>query len=315
MKKTGTAYLPQRSRGIKLKKSLRNNWEFWLFVLPGMVVTFIFSYIPLYGIQIAFKQFSPRKGILGSVWVGFDHFERFFNSPNFSTTLSNTFILSLYSMVASFPIPIILALLLNSFRHKKYTKIIQTVTYAPYFISTVVMCGMLLLFLSPQSGFINAFLKSLGISPINFMAERGLWRHLYVWSGIWQGTGWNSVIYFAALASISPELHEAAVVDGATKFQRILYIDLPSIIPTATILLIMNAGGILSVGFEKAYLLQNDLNLNVSEIISTYVYKVGMLENNMSYSTAINLFNSAVNAVLLIIVNKTADKISGNSLW
>ena len=296
-------------------KRMRENLDLWFFVLPGMVITFIFSYVPLYGLQIAFRRFSPKKGIWGSPWVGLDHFVRYFEGPYFWSTLSNTFILSLYSLIAGFPIPIILALMLNSFNHKRYRKVIQTVTYAPNFISTVVMAGMLLLFLSPSVGVVNELLGALGIAPVNFMGEKTLWRHIYVWSGVWQNTGWNSVIFFAALAGVSPELHEAAIVDGATKFQRIRYIDLPTIMPTATILLIMNCGSILSVGFEKAFLLQNDLNLSVSEIISTYTYKVGLVQNDLSYSTAIGLFNSAVNAILLILVNRISDKLSGTSLW
>lgn len=309
----------EAASGMLRKKTflqrMKENWDLWVFVLPGMIITFIFSYVPLYGLQIAFRRYSAKKGIWGSPWVGLDYFVRFFEGPYFWSTLQNTFLLSLYSLIAGFPIPIILALMLNSFNHKRYRKVIQTVTYAPNFISTVVMAGMLLLFLSPSVGIVNELLGVFGIPSINFMAEKSMWRHIYVWSGVWQNTGWNSVIFFAALAGVSPEFHEAAIVDGASKFQRILYIDLPSILPTATILLIMNCGSILSVGFEKAFLLQNDLNLSVSEIISTYVYKVGLQQMDMSYSTAINLFNSAVNAVLLIIVNWVADKLSGTSLW
>ncbi len=310
---SATVAAPKKKKGFLQR--MKENWELWLFVLPGLVITFIFSYVPLYGITIAFQRFSANKGFFGSPWVGFDHFIRFFESPYFVTTLTNTFIISLYSLVVGFPIPIILALMLNSFTHKRYRKVIQTVTYAPNFISVVVMCGMLILFLSPRTGFVNKILGVFGISPINFMGEVGMWRHIYVWSGVWQSTGWNSVIYFAALAGVSPEYHEAAIVDGASKFQRVIYIDFPCILPTSTILLIMNCGSILSVGFEKAFALQNDLNLQVSEIISTYVYKVGLIQNDMSYSTAINLFNSVINAILLILVNWVSDKLSGNSLW
>lgn len=294
---------------------LKRDWSLWMFCIPGIVLTFIFSYIPMYGVQIAFRKFNARAGIWGSEWVGMRYFIRFFESPYFGQTISNTLILSLYSLIVSFPIPIVLALMLNSFRHAKYRKVIQTVTYAPNFISTIVMCGMLILFLSPSVGIINNVIKMFGGEAVNFMAKKEYWRHLYVWSGVWQGMGWSSVIYFAALSGISPELHEAAKCDGATKFQLIRYIDLPSILPTATILLIMNCGSILSIGFEKAYALQNDLNLSVSEIISTYVYKVGLLDNNMSYSSAIGLFNTLVNMVMLIIVNTVSDKLSGNSLF
>lgn len=310
-----------RQLNVKPKKSsnfiknLKRDYVLWLFVLPGIVITFIFSYIPLYGVQIAFRNYNAKLGFFGSHWVGLEYFKRYFESPYFFQTIWNTFSVSIYSLIAGFPIPIILALLLNSFRHKRYRKVIQSVTYAPNFISTVVMCGMLLLFLSPSVGVVNHIIQIFGFKPINFMADKSYWRHIYVWSGVWQGMGWGSVIYFAALSSVSPELHEAAVVDGASKFQIVRHIDFPSIIPTATILLILSCGSILSVGFEKVFLLQNDLNLGVSQVISTYVYKVGLVDNNVSYSSAIGLFNSAINAVLLIAVNKIADKLSGISIW
>ena len=278
-------------------RAFKRDISLWLFCVPGVILTFIFSYIPMYGVQIAFRRFNATAGITKSPWVGMYYFERFFNSPYFASTIKNTLILSLYGLVVSFPIPIILALMLNSFRHKRYRKVIQTVTYAPNFISTVVMCGMIILFLSPSVGVINHVLEAIGIPAVNFMAKKAYWRHIYVWTGV------------------SPELHEAAKVDGATKLQLIRHIDLPLIMPTATILLIMNCGSILSVGFEKAFLLQNNLNASVSEIISTYVYKVGLINNDMSYSSAIGLFNTIVNMVMLIIVNTISDKLSGNSLW
>ena len=306
---------PLKVKKVRSKSAVRGDISLWMFVLPGLILTFIFSYIPMYGVQIAFRDFNPRLGFLGSPWVGFKYFIRFFESPYFASTIKNTFLISIYSLVAGFPIPILLALGLNSFKHKKYRKVIQTVTYAPNFISVVVMCGMLLLFLSPDAGIINKILSFFGIAPINFMGDKSYWRHIYVWSGIWQSMGWNSVIYFAALSAVSPDLHEAAIMDGANKFQLIRHIDLPSIMPTAIILLIMSCGSILSVGFEKVFLLQNDLNKSVSEIISTYTYQVGLVENNVSYSAAIGLYNSAVNAVMLITVNKIARKSSGISLY
>lgn len=313
MKKQESTGKPKKKN--QLKRIVKRDFALWMFVLPGLVITFIFSYVPLYGVQIAFRDYVPSLGFTGSPWVGLKHFQRFFNSPYFVTTLKNTFILSVYSMIAGFPIPILLALGLNAFRHKRYRKVIQTVTYAPNFISVVVMCGMLTLFLSPTTGFINKIIEMLGGTAVNFMAESAWWRHIYVWSGVWQSMGWNSVIYFAALANVSPDLHEAAIMDGASKLQIIRHIDIPSIIPTAVILLILDCGSILSVGFEKAFLLQNPLNKGVSEIISTYVYQIGIVDNNPSYSSAIGLFNSAVNAVLLIIVNKIADKAAGISLY
>lgn len=294
---------------------LRGNYDLVWFCLPGIVNVLIFHYIPLYGVQIAFRNFKPKRGIWGSEWVGLANIERFFRSPNSWNIISNTLILSLYSLAAGFPVAILLALMLNSFRHKRYRRVIQAVTYAPHFISTVVMCGMILLFLSPRVGVVNTMIRALGGESINFMQESGWWRDIYVWSGVWQSMGWNSVIYFAALAGVSPEYHEAAIVDGATKFQRIRFIDLPFLAPVITMLLILNFGSILSIGFEKAYALQNDLNKPVSQIISTYVYQVGLLDRDISFSTAIDLFNSVVNATLLITVNYIARRMGDNSLW
>jgi len=294
---------------------LKENYDLYLFMLPAVIVIIIFNYVPLYGLQLAFRNFSIRLGIIGSPWVGFSHFERFFNSAFAWQIIRNTFSLSIYSLLAGFPIPIILALLLNSVPARWFRKTVQTVSYAPNFISVVVICGMILLFLSPRSGFINMILKTLGFDTIHFMANPNIFQHIYVWSGIWQTMGFSSIIYFAALSSISPELHEAATVDGATKLQRILNIDLPGILPTASILLILSFGQLMSLGFEKAFLLQNDMNLRSSEIIATYVYKMGLIHNDMSFSTAIGFMNSFINAILLIIVNSGAKKLTGSSLW
>ena len=294
---------------------MKENYDLYLFLAPAFITLILFSYWPIYGIQIAFRDFSPKLGFTGSPWVGWANFQRFFESPYFVTVLKNTIILSAYSLIAGFPIPIILALLLNAMPSKRYRKIIQTVTYAPNFISVVVMCGMIVLFLSPRSGIINQLVAFLGGEKVNFMGKAEYFRHIYVWSGVWQTMGWSSVIYFAALSGVSPELHEAAIVDGATRFQRILHIDLPSIMPTATILLILNFGSLMSLGFEKVLLLQNDLNKSTSEIIATYVYQIGLVDNDPSFSTAINLFNSIINLALLASMNFVSDKLSGNSLW
>jgi putative aldouronate transport system permease protein len=302
------------NRKSRLARVLENR-DLYLFCLPGIIITLIFHYWPLYGAQIAFRAYSARRGIWGSPWVGWEHFIRFFNGPNAALIIWNTFVLSIYGLAAGFPIPIILALLLNSFRHKRYTKVIQTITYAPNFISVVVMCSMIILFLSPRVGMVNKFIELLGGTAVNFMGERGMWRHIYIWTGVWQTMGWSSVVYFAALSGVNPEYHEAAIVDGATKLQRIIHIDLPTILPVAVMLLILSFGSLLSIGFEKVYALQNPLNLSVSEIISTYVYKLGILNNDMAYSSAIGLFNSAVNAVLLITVNTISRKLSDNALW
>lgn len=292
---------------------IKRNWVLYLFLVPTLVYLLVFNYAPLSGIQIAFKKFVASKGIWGSQWVGLKHFQKFFGSYMFADVLANTVILSVYQLLASFAFPIILAILLNYSVSPRLSKATQMITYAPHFISTVVMVGMLNVFLS-DSGIVNQLLAKLGISSVHFLSNAGAFRHIYVWSHIWQRTGYNSVIYIAALAGISPELHEAAIVDGANKLQRIWNIDIPSILPTAIILLIMDTGNILSLGFEKVYLMQNDLNLGLSEIISTYVYKVGLINAQYSYSTAIGLFNNVVNLVILLTVNKLADKLSGTSL-
>lgn len=310
---TVNAVTPKKKRSFLQR--MRGNWDLLLFCLPGIVLTVIYHYIPIYGVQIAFRNYKMKKGIWGSDWVGLKNFSKFFNSADWFVLVRNTLYLSLYSLAAGFPVAVILALMLNSFRHKRYRKVIQAVTYAPNFISTIVMCGMLILFLSPRVGVVNNVIRALGGETINFMAEVSMWRHIYVWSGVWQGMGWSSVIYFAALAGVSPEYHEAAIVDGATKFQRVLYIDLPFLAPTMTMLLIMNMGSVLSVGFEKAYALQNALNLPVSDIIATYTYRRGIIDRDISYSSAVGLMNSLVNSVLLITVNFITGKLSDNALF
>ena len=303
------------TKELRSRPKIRGNIDLLLFCLPGLIITTIYHYVPLYGVQIAFRKFNPRRGITGSPWVGLANFERFFQSADAWTIILNTLMLSLYSLLASFPIAILLALMLNSFRHRRYRRVIQAVSYAPFFISVVVMCGMIILFLSPRVGVINTAIKVLGGEAINFMGKSGYWRHIYVWTGVWQSMGWNSIIYFAALAAVSPEFHEAAIVDGATKFQRVLYIDLPSLKSQIIMLLILNFGSFLSIGFEKAYALQNDLNIGVSQIIPTYVYRMGIVNSDMSFSAAIGLMNSLVNAVLMLSTNFIVSKISEDSLW
>lgn len=297
-----------------LARDLKRTWFLYVFLAPALIYLALFNYAPLYGIQMAFKNFRPVNGIWGSEWVGLQHFTTFFESYHFWTLLSNTLILSLYSLAAGFPIPILLALLLNYMQQQKFKKFVQTVTYAPHFISTVVFVGMIFTFFT-SDGVVNQLLNLLGISPVGFLTNPKYFRHLYVWSGVIQGMGWSSIIYIATLAGVSPELHEAAIVDGATKIQRIWHIDLPSIMPTAIILLILNAGSILSVGFEKAYLMQNSVNIDYSEIISTYVYKVGIQGAQYSYSTAIGLFNNVVNFIMILAVNRLSRHVSGTSLW
>lgn len=294
---------------------MKRNYFLYLFILPSFLYILIFSYWPMYGVQIAFKDFLPYAGMMKSPWVGFKHFKKFFESIMFWKLLGNTVSLSLYALIASFPLPIILAFMINYTKNARLKKFTQTVTYAPHFISTVVLVGMLSIFLSPRSGFINTIIQAFGGKSVFFMGEEGWFRHVYVWSGVWQGTGWASIIYIAALAGVSPELHEAAIIDGASKLQRMRYIDLPSIMPTITILLILNMGQIMNVGFEKVLLMQNDLNIGVAEVISTYTYKVGLVNAEYSYSTAIGLFNNIINFAIPLVVNRGARKLSGTSLW
>ena len=284
-------------------------------ILPVAAYFIIFCYWPMYGVQIAFKDYNVAKGIIGSPWTGFRHFQRFFNSYHFWPLIKNTISLSLYTLAASFPAPIILSLLINEVTNSKFKRTVQTVTYAPHFLSTVVLAGMLTTFLSPQTGIVNHLIEALGGERIYFMGEPAWFKHIYVWSGVWQHTGWNAIIYLAALTSISPELHEAAIIDGANKLQRIWHVNIPGILPTAIILLILNLGQVMNVGFEKVFLLQNDLNMKASDVISTYVYRTGLLGAQYSFSTAVGLFNSIINFVLIIVVNNISRKVTEVGLW
>ncbi len=287
---------------------------YYLMLLPAIIYVIIFNYAPLYGLQIAFKDFKGSLGYRASSWVGLKHFISFFRSYYFAQLLRNTFALSLYSMAVGFPIPIVLALMLNELS-ARYKRITQTVLYAPHFISTVVMVGIIMMMFSPGYGVVNTMLKALGRDPIYFMSLPGAFRHIYVWTGVWQDMGWSAVIYLAALSAVSPELHEAATIDGASKLQRIWHINLPTIKPTVIILLILQMGQIASVGYEKVYLLQNNYNVEVSEIISTYVYKRGILDSSYSFSAAVGLFNNVVNVTMLLIANAISRKVSETSLF
>ncbi len=307
--------LKPRSHFSKLFMDIWTDRQLYYMLIPVIAYFVIFHYLPMYGIQIAFKDFSIRKGFARSPWVGFKHFQAFFKSYYFGRVIGNTFFISLYSLAAGFPAPIILALLMNEVRSNWYRRTVQTVTYAPYFISMVVLCAMVTQFLSPNAGIVNKVLNLLGRDSIYFLGRSDMFYSVYVWSGVWQGTGWSSIIYMAALTSIDPQLHEAAVMDGASRLQRIWHINIPGILPTAIILLIMNCGSILSVGFEKIFLLQNDLNRSSSEVISTLVYQQGLIQNNYSYSAAVGLFNSVINCTMLVIVNTIARKSGETSLW
>jgi len=299
-----------------IKKSLKRNWLLYIFLLPTLVYLALFSYYPMYGLQIAFQNFRISHKIGTSEWVGLKWFEMFLTNGRIWNILKNTLVLSIYGTIAAVPLPIVLALILNSLNNQKWKKFAQTITYMPHFISTVVVVGMMKLFFSPSSGFVNTILSWLGGSgDTYFMGEARFFSHMYVWSGIWQGVGWSSIIYLAALSGVDPELHEAARIDGANKIKRVWHIDLPSIMPTIVILLIMSCGSLIGVGYEKVYLMQNDLNINVSEVLSTYVYKIGLQQKFYSLSSAVGLLNNLVNFIILIIVNKISDKVSGIGLW
>lgn len=304
-------------QAINKKSLLKRMWEcriLYLFLLPAIVYLILFQYWPMYGIQIAFRNYTISDGFTSSPWVGLKWFDYFVSSRMFSSILRNTIEISLYSLIAGFPMPIILALMLNYVEKSAIRRTCQTIVYMPHFISTIVIVGMISSFFS-TSGIVNSLIEFLGGKRTNLMGSARAFKHIYVWTGVWQGMGWSSVIYMAALSSVSPELHEAALIDGANLLQRMRHIDIPAIMPTIVTLLVMSCGGILSVGFEKVYLMQNTMNISESEIISTYVYKQGLGSQKFSYSTAIGLFNSVVNFILLTIVNKVSNRLSGYGMW
>lgn len=296
-------------------KAIKKYYQIYLLLLPAVIYVFVYHYIPMYGIQIAFRDFSPSAGILNSPWVGLEYFERFFHSYRFVQLLKNTLIISLTYLILSFPVPIILALLLNQFRHKRYKSFIQTAIYAPNFITVVVLVGMLSVFLSPHTGIVNILLNKMGIESIFFMGNKEWFIPVYVISGIWQTAGFGTIIYIGALSSVSSEHYEAAKVDGASKFQIIKNVDIPCITPTIVIMLILAIGGVMNVGFEKVLMMQNDTNRAISDIIPTYVYDIGITQAQYSYSAAIGVFNSVVNAVLLVIANQISRRFTEASLW
>ena len=305
----------KKSFRARLAKNIQKNWILYVMMLPVVIYYIVFAYAPMYGVQLAFKNYKIKLGIMGSPWVGLDHFKRFFNSYNFSLLLKNTLGISIYSLLVGFPIPIIFALLLNYIKNRYLKKTVQMVSYAPYFISTVVICGMLTIFMNPDTGVFNTIFKALGMEPKEFLSKTKLFNSIYVWSGVWQGMGWSSIIYISALSGVDYEMHEAAIVDGATKLQRILHIDLPSIKPTIIMMLILQLGSLMNVGFEKVFLLQNTLNKQAASVISTYVYEVGLINSDYGYSTAIGLFNSIINMLLLVGANWFCKKFADESLF
>ena len=297
------------------RRAIRRRWQLYLLVIAPLAYFAVFKYVPMVNAVIAFKEYSVVRGIWGSEWVGLEHFQAFFENPVFWTLVRNTFLLSAYFLIASFPIPIILALALNEIRQGVFRRTVQMATYAPYFISTVVVVSMTILILSPRIGLVDDVIGFFGISSVDFLGDPDYFRHIYVWSDIWQTAGYSAVVFMAALAGIDPSLYEAARVDGASRLQKIIHVDLPGIMPTAVIVLILGVGNIMEIGFEKAFLLQNPLNLGQSEIIATYVYKTGLLNADFSRATAVGLFNSAINLVLLVAVNRIAKRVTGSGLW
>ncbi len=296
--------LAKKRMGKTLGQRILENWQLYLLLLIPIVITVIYKYIPMYGIQIAFRDYKPSRGFFGSEWVGLKWFERFFTAPTFKRMIVNTVKLSLYSLLWSFPVPIILSLAINQMRFKRYKRVVQTVLYAPHFISIMVVCGMIRIFLSPYGGLINLLIGK----SIDFMTVPGAFRTIYIASGIWQDAGWGCIIYLATLSAVDPALYEAAKIDGASMFQRIMNVDVPELLPMIILQLIMSASGLMSVGFEKVFLLQTQLNKVTSDVIAVYVYEQGIVDHAYSYSTAIGLFNTVINIILLIVVNKIAKK-------
>lgn len=308
---------PANALGNDRWRRLRENYPFLLMLLPAVVVVFLFNYLPIYGVLIAFQDFMPGDKILSdtTIWVGFENFIRFFTDVQFWPLMKNTFLLCILGFIIGFPLPIIVALMLNALAGKKTKKFLQTIFTAPHFISLVVLVGMLQLFFG-RYGLVNNIVANLGGERFSYFLENSAFRPLYILSSNWQDFGWSAIIYIAALSNVDPGQHEAAIVDGASRFQRVLHIDIPAIMPMISVMLIMSIGGLMGVGYEKALLMQTDGNLAASELIATYVYKRGLTGvPDQAYATAIGLFNSVINVILLIIANTTSKKFSENSLW
>lgn len=314
------SYVPKVKRKRKsqrelAKKSFQRHWQLYLLMIPPILYFIIFKYIPMGGAIIAFKDYNIIQGVFGSDWAGLKHFEAFFRNPVAWDLIKNTLYLSLYQMAVTFPLPIILALALNEIRHGIFKRTVQMFTYAPYFISTVIIVSMIIIMLSPRSGIINDMLLFLGFESSNFLSQADAFRSVYVWSDAWQQTGYAAIIYLAALAGVDKQQYEAAKVDGASRIQRILNVDIPGIMPAIVIIMILSVGSLMSIGFEKVYLLQNPLNLSTSEILQTYVYKMGIINASFSFSAAVGLFNSIINLILIMIVNLIARRVTGTGLW
>lgn len=314
---------PKNNAKVTLKRKryyfsdFKTNWQLYVMILIPLAYILVFKYFPMYGASIAFLDYKPIKGVSGSDFVGFENFTRFIKSPQFFTLIKNTLAISIYSLVLSIPFPIMLALCVNYLKNKTFKKTVQMVTYLPHFLSTVIIVSLMQLLFNMQSGVVNNVIDAISGEKVNFLGLSKYFRSLYVWSGIWQGVGWSSILYISALAGVDPQLHEAALIDGASKIRRIWHIDIPSIIPTVAIMTIMNMGTLLSVGFDKTFLMQNPTNLEVSQVLSTYEYNVGIGGGVPSYSypAAIGLMSSAVTFVLICVTNKISKKLSDTGLW
>lgn len=323
IKKKGSAALSNKNvnsvnkgMAFRTKKYWEHNWQLWLMLLPGILYIFIFCYVPMYGVQLAFREYSFSSGFTGGEWVGLKYFKQYFESPMFFTTLKNTFVISFFSIVVGFPAPILLAMLINQLKNKKWKRLVQTVVYIPYFISVVVLVSMINVMFANDSGVVGNLLKGIHLvaRDTNILGKESAFVPLYVLTGVWQSMGWNSIIYIAALSSVDTQLYDACKIDGANRWQTMLHIDLPAILPTIMILLIMNMGNILNVGFDKVYLMQNSLNLGASQVISTYVYSVGVKSSQFSFGAAVGLFNTAVNFVFLLVTNWLSKRSTGTGL-
>jgi putative aldouronate transport system permease protein len=304
-----------KQKTADLFKRMGKTRELYFFLLPALVFYLTFKYAPIYGVQMAFRDFSPVLGFWKSPWIGLENFKLFFSGGSWITVVRNTLAISVSSLLIGFPAPIILALMLHHTGNKSFKKAVQMVTYAPHFISSVVLVGMLYTLFSPSSGVINAILQMLGKKPVFFMGRPEFFVPMYVGSGIWQSAGWSAVVYIAALSGVSPELHESAIIDGANKLQRIRHVDLPSILPAVVTMFLLSVGYLFSVGFDKVYLMQNPLNQSTSEVISTLIYKRGLLGVNQSFAAAVGFMESTINFVLLAAFNRIAKIISGTGLW
>lgn len=316
MKKTGKTVGSEAKRSFQPVKAFRKDWQLWVMIFPAVLYILIFCYGPMYGLQLAFRDYDFSKGITGGNWAGLKYFMQYFQSPMFWPTIRNTFTIAFFSLICGFPIPIILAIAINSIKKPGWKRSVQTAVYLPYFISTVVLVAILQILLSPATGLLSHALRAVGLvgEKMNLLGDPSAFVPVYVISGIWQSAGWNSIIFIAALAAVDGQLYDAAKVDGANRWQQVWHVELPAILPTIIILLIMNMGGILSVGFEKTFLMQNALNKSVSEVISTYVYNVGLKSSQFSFGSAVGLFNTVVNFIFLVLANQISKRAADISL-